>query len=70
MSMRKIYREIAKKHGVSIADVKRDMQAAIDAAYIKPNRHALEVSRRGDKPTPEEFIAYMAHKASDKKGNS
>ena len=29
MSMRKIYREIARKNGVSVKDVKRDMQAAI-----------------------------------------
>lgn len=38
MSMRKIYREIAKKHGVSVAEVKREMQAAVDHAYKREDR--------------------------------
>lgn len=32
MDMRKIYRKIAREHGVSVAEVKRDMQEAINAA--------------------------------------
>ena len=40
MSMRKIYREIARKNGVSVKDVKRDMQAAIAAAYQNRQRTA------------------------------
>ena len=30
---RKIYRELAKKHGVTAAEVRRDMQSALNAAY-------------------------------------
>lgn len=33
MSMRKIYREVAKKHGVSVKEVKEEMQKALDHAY-------------------------------------
>ena len=36
MNMRKIYRQIAKEHGVTVAEVKRDMQEAISAAYQNP----------------------------------
>lgn len=62
MSMRKIYRQIARKYGVTVAEVKRDMQAAIDEAYKNPNAAALDVRRNGDKPTPEEFIAHIARR--------
>ena len=34
--MRKIYRKIAREHGVSVTEVKQDMQTAINAAY-EPN---------------------------------
>ena len=36
MSMRKIYRKIARENGVSVKEVKEDMQAAITAAYQNP----------------------------------
>jgi len=62
MNMRKIYRTIAKQHGVSVAEVKRDMQVAIDEAYKNPNFHAQCVYRAGNKPTPEEFITHMARR--------
>ena len=29
MSMRKIYQELAKKHGVSVKEIRQDMQAAL-----------------------------------------
>ena len=36
MNMRKIYRKIAKKNGVSVQEVRREMQAAITEAYTDP----------------------------------
>ena len=33
MNMRKIYRKVAKEYGVSVEEVKREMQAAITDAY-------------------------------------
>lgn len=56
---RKIYRQIAKKHGVSLKEVKRDMQASIDEAYKNPNPFARSVPSKGDKPTAE-FTDYLA----------
>lgn len=64
MSMRSIYRKIAKEHGVSVAEVKRDMQAAIDYAYKKQGKSVSEsaaqnkVKRKDDIPTPDEFIKH------------
>lgn len=60
MNMKKIYKKIAKKHGVTPAEVERDMKEAIQAAYFKPTLYAQCVPREGDIPTPEEFISYAA----------
>jgi len=43
-----------------IAEVRREMQLAINAANEKPNAAALVVPRKGAIPTPEEFIKYTA----------
>lgn len=62
MNMKKIYKKIAKKHGVSVAEVKRDMQEAINAAYTNPNSYANCVKRKNEIPTPEEFITHLANR--------
>lgn len=67
MSMRKIYRKVAKKHGVTVTEVKRDMQAAIDCAYRKSNKTEAEksiqkrVQTQGEIPTTEELICFLAN---------
>lgn len=64
MSMRKIYRKIAREHGVSPKEVREEMQAAIMQAYQNPPDDNITVAyqnrvpRKGDVPTPEEFIRY------------
>ncbi len=60
---RKIYRKLAKKHGVTVAVVRQDMQAALNAAYQSPSHtQAQEAVLRGsDVPTPEEFIRHAVH---------
>ena len=67
MSMRKIYRELAKKHGVSVKEVREDMQAALTEAYTNPlNNNAItkayqnRVPRQDKIPTPEEAVRYLA----------
>lgn len=72
MSMRSIYRKIAKEHGVSVAEVKRDMQAAIVHAYTHPPNDGVigayqnQVPRKGEIPTTEEFIKYATKKAKSR----
>lgn len=70
--MRKIYRKIARENGVSVKEVKEDMQAAIAAAYQNPPKdggvtaaYQRQVPRKGEIPTPEEFIRYAAVKVRD-----
>lgn len=57
---RSIIRKISKENGVSVEEVRREMRFAIEAAYGNPNAEALTVPRKGDVPTPEEFIDYCA----------
>jgi len=59
---RSIIRKIAKENGVSVAEARREMQAAINETYKNPNAAALAVPRKGDVPTPEEFIVYVAQR--------
>ena len=70
MSMRSIYRHIAKKYGVSVAEVKRDMKAAINQTY-QDKRESERIRQKsfpcdGEIPTPEEFIFYIAQEVRGK----
>ena len=54
-------------HGVTVADVKKDMQEAIDYAYKKQNKSRNEKIKQSDvryeneTPTIEEFMEYVLH---------
>jgi indole-3-glycerol phosphate synthase len=69
--MRKIYREVAKKHGVSVKEVKEEMQKALDHAYSNTADDGVivayqkQVPSKGDIPTPEEFIKYAVNKVKE-----
>lgn len=64
MANRKIYRKIARENSVSVAEVKSDMQTAINHAYENaPNdgitrAYQNRVPRTGTVPTVDEFLAY------------
>jgi len=66
--MRNIYRRIAKEQGVTVADVKKDMQQAIDCAYKKQNKTIDEIINqasvpcKSEIPTTEEFIQYVTRR--------
>lgn len=60
MSMRSIYRKIAKKHGVSTKSVREEMQAAITEAYTNPRNndgitkaYQRRVPAKNEIPTPK-----------------
>ena len=55
-----VFQRIAEEHGVTVGEIKKDMQKAIDAAYENPNVNAETVPRRNDIPTIDEFIRYIA----------
>jgi hypothetical protein len=73
MSMRSIYRKIAKQNGVSIREVKDEMQKAIDAAWDNPDKTAENIYMQnsvrpdGRKPTPEEIIQYASQSLRNEK---
>ncbi len=72
MDISKILHQIAKKNGISVAEVKEEMQKAITAAYYNPsrNREIIErqkcVPHKDDIPTPEEFICYIVDEIKKK----
>lgn len=72
MSMRSIYRKVAKQYGVSVEEVKREMQAAINDAYQNtPNdgitgAYQNRVPRKGEIPTTDEFIRYCSQELKKK----
>ena len=71
-SMRSIYRKIAKEHGVSVKEVKEEMQAALNAAY-QNNRDPViaanqqRVPKKGEIPTVEEFLRYASRQNKKKR---
>lgn len=75
LSNRSIYRKIAKENGVTVAEVKHDMQEALDHAFKNPPQDGVtkayqdKVSRKGEVPTPEEFIRYSANEVKKQRKN-
>lgn len=70
MSMRSIYRKVIKKYGVSAKEVRKEIQATITEAYTNPlNQNEItkayqnRVPCKGEIPTPEEMIRYLAKQA-------
>ena len=68
MNMRKIYRKVAKEYGVSVEEVKREMQAAITDAYTNPlNNNEITKAYQSRVPCKGEiqlligFIERMKH---------
>ena len=57
---------VAKEHGVTAGEVYRDIEIAIEDAMQSTDPEAqrmwAEMPRKGIKPTPEEFIAYMSRR--------
>ena len=67
----KIYMKIAKEFGVTVEDVKRDMEEALKLTYADPSREASMIPRKGDIPTVGEFVEYAAKRAmAEKKRDS
>lgn len=61
-----ILRQIAKSNGVTVAHVRKEIQSAMDEAMANPDPIAQAkwsaIPRKGNKPTVDEFIIYMASK--------
>lgn len=68
MNTKAIIRQIAKEHGVTPAEVKRDMRLAIQEAMKSTDPVAREywnvLSPNGKEPTIEQFLTYMVGQIS------
>ena len=67
MNMKKLYRELADKYGVSPEEVEKDMSNAISYAWNNPNTNNVKncqnkVPREGEIPSNQELILYILHK--------
>lgn len=67
MKMKKVLREVARANGVSVKEVRKEIQKAVDEAWKNPPNdggvtasYQQRVPCRGEIPTPEELIHYMA----------
>ena len=70
MDMNRIFEQIAREHGTTPEEVRREIQKSIDAAFDHPADDLAAYRLRqtpckGKRPTPEEFIAYAAQRAMD-----
>ncbi|MDD4494634.1 MAG: hypothetical protein PHV32_09880 [Eubacteriales bacterium] len=61
----KAIEQVAKSKGISVEDVRREIEVAIDIAMHNPDSEAQtfwsNYIQTGLKPTPEEFIVSMAN---------
>ncbi len=63
MDLDKIFKQIAIKNGVSVAQVRRDIQAALDEGWNssdeKVRAYWRKIPAKHEKPTLEEVILFM-----------
>lgn len=65
MKVNRVLAEIALKNGVSVDEVRKEIQVALDEGMKNsdPNVQAYwnSIPRKGDKPTLQEVITYLAN---------
>ena len=66
----KAFKKIAARDGISVKEVREKIMKAIDIAFASPDPAVQEQWRkmpyRGEKPTPEEVVVYLAKKVKIK----
>ena len=68
MNLQKVIEEVAKKNGVTVEEVRKEMGLALDAAWGNPEKTPVEemrqkeISSNGTVPTPEQFIQHCVEK--------
>ncbi len=67
MKMKKILKQVAKENGVTVKEVREEIQKAITEAWKNPPAdggvtaaYQRKVPCKGEIPTPEELIRYAA----------
>ncbi len=69
MNLKKILKDIAVKNGVSAAQVRRDIQAALDEGWNSDNENVKaywrKIPAKHGKPTLEEVILFMVNECKN-----
>lgn len=69
--MDKIFEKIAEKNNTTAEEVYMEIQKAIDSGFDNPDAGVQaewkKVKTKGERPTPEEVIAFLAEKFTEKK---
>ena len=63
-----VFAEIAKKHGITVDEVVKEMRIAIDAAWDNPDPAIRATQRRhfpNGKPTVEEYLRVIVGRVKD-----
>lgn len=70
MKANKALQVIALKHGVSVEEIRKEIQFAIDEGMKNSNpqiqAYCNSIPRRGNKPTPEEVIVHITKSMENK----
>ena len=65
MNAKKALEQIAKREGVSVEIIRREIEIAMADAWRNPDSHVqalwAAIPHAGEHPTPEECITYLAH---------
>lgn len=64
MNVKNALQAIADREGISVSEVRKEIQSAIDEGMKSTDKSVQEywskIPRKGVKPTPEEVINYIA----------
>lgn len=64
-AVNKSIKEIAKKEGIEEKEVRKEMEKAIQAAYLNANPKWKMLFKENKIPTPEEFIIEIVKMIAD-----
>ena len=64
-AVNKSIKEIARKEGIEEKEVRKEMEKAIQAAYLNANPEWNMVFKENKIPTPEEFIIEIVKMIAD-----
>lgn len=73
METKNIFERVAKQYGTTPVEVYSEIQKAIDVGFSNPDPMVQaewkKMNFKGDKPTPEEVIAYLVGKLQTERGH-
>lgn len=68
-SIEKCFKKVAKQNGISVEEVKSEIQSAIEIAMLNPDPAIREqwnqIPHKGETVSPEEIIAYLINKINE-----